>query len=819
MNGILRLFWTYLYRCPESASTTTSKLDTLLKHFFPPNKQTVHPQDDRLEPFICIVHFIVSRHMEYGQEHCLELMQESAINHHPSSVAHHLSPERMTIALQALLLSLHALEKDNATPAWPAGHDFTHWPSLADYPSSSDYVSPAVLSKFGVPSFVDRCMSALAIITSHCAKAVGSMSVLDEQWYYQRSVVPYEEIQNFVVKRHMDGTLIGYPGMYASHINLLRTCFESWPRFYHSSIPLSDAIDMLLRGVIHVETTLSDAASDALKRFMLERNNALTIISRFHHFLFSPTHISEGPSTKLLVEVPQLLHLWVSVVDSWVKSLLQQPKEFLVKEEQIITARLREIESGAVFLMVHEQWSLHSSGVKIIRCLGELLSQLESSSEVNDSLSFNLHIVECFQGKHYDRSYLDSFNELFEATELARLDQWRQSTFQDIPLRIAASDSDKDRKIWRYIFPQLLQLALDTYGQSLFSVRETVIAAVSRFHPTISLVAGLSNRVPPGLSGRSPASLSDGIRLLKEQKPLAEQWYSWVKALCATATVSEPLRPGPLNREHTQVPSDSAFERERLSTTRGLFRYLTPFLDSEYMLFRDAAVLCISSFPSNAYPQLLEDLSLLASRQFYDDPRAKIAGGENVNILGNRQVHDESKTKSAGASVSIDRSRRQERLHSAVARIYYLTAHLLQQQRATGRQAALANVLKFVRNTQAFLAAPDVRDNHTLQRLRQYFCGLVERLFDGLAALKDSDRFIPPNMHLTLYRLCEEWCQLGPQADSAKQRFILMQRAAASGSQGPPDLERFKRESNLLSQAAIGALTSLCVGQLLVVSV
>ena len=181
MNGILRLFWTYLYRCPESASTTTSKLDTLLKHFFPPNKQTVHPQDDRLEPFICIVHFIVSRHMEYGQEHCLELMQESAINHHPSSVAHHLSPERMTIVLQALLLSLHALEKDNATPAWPAGHDFTHWPSLADYPSSSDYVSPAVLSKFGVPSFVDRCMSALAIIASHCAKAVGSMSVLDEQ--------------------------------------------------------------------------------------------------------------------------------------------------------------------------------------------------------------------------------------------------------------------------------------------------------------------------------------------------------------------------------------------------------------------------------------------------------------------------------------------------------------------------------------------------------------------------------------------------------------------------------------------------------------
>ena len=166
--------------------------------------------------------------------------------------------------------------------------------------------------------------------------------------------------------------------MYTSHINILRTCFESWSCLYHASISLSDATDimMLLHGVIHVETTLCDAASEASRRFMLDRNNALTIISRFHHFLFSPSHISEGPSTRLLVEVPQLLYLWFSVVDNWVKSLLQQPKEFLVKEEQTIMTRLREIESGAVFLMVHEQWPIHSSGVKIICWLGELLSQL-----------------------------------------------------------------------------------------------------------------------------------------------------------------------------------------------------------------------------------------------------------------------------------------------------------------------------------------------------------------------------------------------------------------------------------------------------------
>ncbi|EEB87479.1 hypothetical protein MPER_15157, partial [Moniliophthora perniciosa FA553] len=129
------------------------------------------------------------------------------------------------------------------------------------------------------------------------------------------------------------------------------------------------------------------------------------------------------------------------------------------------------------------------------------------------------------------------------------------------------------------------------------------------------------------------------------------------------------------------------------------------------------------------------------------------------------------------------------------------------------RQAALANVLKFVRNTQTFLTTPETRDNHTLQLLRRYFCGTVERLFDGLATLKDSDRFIPPNMHLTLYRLCEEWCQFGPQSESVKQRLIYMEKAvvAEAPHNGTSDaLEHFREETLLLSYAAVGAMSTLC---------
>jgi hypothetical protein len=173
---------------------------------------------------------------------------------------------------------------------------------------------------------------------------------------------------------------------------------------------------------------------------------------------------------------------------------------------------------------------------------------------------------------------------------------------------------------------------------------------------------------------------------------------------------------------------------------------------------------------------------------------------------------DDSRTKT-GVSAATERTRRHERLRCAVARIYFLTAHHLDRQRSTGRQAALAHVLKFVRNAQTFLTSAEAKKNHTLQRLRRYFCGIVEQLFDGLATLKDSDRFIPPNMHLTLYRLCEEWCKFGPQNDGVKQRLIIMQRTAAALHEvdGVDPIEHFQKETSALSDATVGALSALCV--------
>ncbi|EAU81493.2 hypothetical protein CC1G_05323 [Coprinopsis cinerea okayama7 len=807
LNGIMRVAWTYLYRCQETPSTTMSKLESLLKHFFPSNRLTVTSPEDSIDFLTYIVHFILSRHFEYGKDLCLELVQESAINSLSKSgnISNTMAPERTLIAINAILMTLYQLEKEVPTPSWPSSSDFSTPPSRDDYPSSSTYLPTTLGSKPGIKDLLERAGACLSTLVNFASNAVAHMCVFDEQWSYTRMNASYEEANNFVIRHHADGTIVAYPSGTSAYISILQTAFNSWPRCMHSSILMADAVDLLLRGVVHVEPALSDAAIAALKRLMEDRTNALTVVARFTSFVFSNGRpSSEASSIKLYVESPMLVALWVDIVEAWLASVKQLKKEEFSEESDIILAKCDDIEAAGLFLLSREMPLTHSAGVKVIRMLGLVLNHLKSIECAPGEE--HLHFVELLhEPGREDAPYLTGFDNLLERPQLTRLEQWRQVKKEGLLLRIADSNGGKDPGLWRYIFPSFLKTYLDHPGSTLQAFREMVVVAVQRYHPIISHLAGLSSRVPAGFNIRPGERNSS--RLLREHKPLVDQWHMWVKILCSTAVLPESSRPPftPLGRDHSRAPSDISFERERLSTSRGLFRHLTPFLDSEHTSFRDAATQCISSFPPNTYPQLLEDLSLLAGRQFYDDPRSK---------AGTPMIPEDPRFRYARDTMQQERNRRQERLHSAVARIYCLTAHCLQHQRLAGRQAALANVLKFVRNTQTFLSSPEARDNPALQRLRRYFCGTVERLFDGLASLKDSDRFIPKHMHLSLYRLCEDWCQVGPQSETARKRMEMMMRTITAGADNQDDatdeLDRFKEETAMLSYAAIGALTSLC---------
>ena len=809
MNGMMRLIWTYCFRCNEAPSTATAKLEPILRHFFPPNRHSIFPNDDRLEPLIFILHYIMSRHFEFGTDFCMELLNEGSIrNSQSQNISHLLAPERISIAIQSILLSLYVVEKEESSPPWPSSSEFIHPPVRKDMEMSSDVLPSSVLSHTGVRDLMDRCGPTLALIASSCAHNAGNMLVVDDQWSYARVNPSYEEAQDYITRRHPEGS-VTYPISLVPQINVLKLCFQSWPRLLHSSLPLTDALDMLIRGTVHVEPMVRDIAEATLKRFMSDPEHASTLLSRFATLLFDPSGISnEGSGLRMLVDCKRLLNLWAELVEEWIQDLLRNASKtpstsssavtgsFTEQEWKKVEWRLEEIEAAGLFLIANVTSEILSVGVKIIRMLKILYTQLGLQAST---------IVDALHG-HTSQPYLTGFDDHLEESDLERIEQWRVSKKDDVPLRVADSDDIRDRDLWDHIYSSIVQACIDKPTPVLIKFREMLIASATKYHPFIASSAGLSSRVPRSTTaGGTGAHGNAGQSKLGPADTSIQvyQWRSWVKIICVTASVSDS-RPALNNvasintpRDHARVLSDNNFDRERMTTSRGLFRYLAPFLDAEHSVFRHAAVFCISSLPPHGYPQLLEDLNSLAQRQFFD----------------------ESRSKSTQPQLIAGRTRRHIKFYTAVTRIYFLTANLLLEQRSAGRQAALSHVLKFVRQTQSYLTSSENRDLYTLQRLRRYFCGTVERVFEGMATLKDSDRFIPPKIHLSLYRLCEEWCQFGKQSDIVKKRLILMQKAAATGAPEPQlqaeAIERFQTETKQLSTAAVGALASLCVRFLL----
>ncbi|KAH9835250.1 cell morphogenesis N-terminal-domain-containing protein [Rhodofomes roseus] len=796
LNAVVRLIWTYLYRCHEPASTTTSKLETILRHFFPANRLSITPPEEHLDPFVYMMHFVLSRHFEFGSEMCLELLQERNVTAQGASLSTSLAPERIAIASRAVLLSLHVMEREEPTPSWPSATDFTKLPNREDYPTSSEPLPSTLTLKAGWSDFLDHCSLCLKFFALSCFQTVGKWSSLDEQWSATRLSPTYEDAHSFTIRRHPEGS-VAYPNQYVPHISILQTVYQSWPRCLHSSFAVEDAYDMLIRGIVHVEPAVGEAATQALQRFMNDPAQASALLSRFSAFLFDPTLMcTEGSGLKLNIESSRLVTLWITFVDQWIYRIKQTPTEELSDEDvEAILSRVDEIEAGALFLLTHCKRSVYMNGVRAVRLLHILQVHFQSMlvSRYDGRTPTSFHILTALHDELGPAAYLDAYEDMMDTTETTRLEQLKKAPHGEIALRLAESDMEQDRKIWIHVFPALLRPCMEGMPHALVTFREQIVAAASRYHQSIVQLAGVQNKTPLNLPPRSASSGDkDTAKILNDYGRVILQWHAWIKILSATAQVSD-VRPTvnyPI-RDHSRARSEANYERDQMVTTRDLFKYLSQFLDSEHPAFRNIAVSCISSSPARAYSQLLEDLNILAARQFYDE-----------------------RPKTTAAPSGGARARRQEGFHTAVAGIYYLTAHLLQEQRSSGKQTVLAHVLKYIRNMQTFLAAPEHRDVFSLQRLRRYFCGTVERLFDGLATLNDSDRFIPAHMHLSLYRLCEEWCQLGKQSETVTRRIVLMQTAAAKFHMDPTDqaesIRSFQLETRALSNAAVGAMAALC---------
>ncbi|EJD05494.1 uncharacterized protein FOMMEDRAFT_165904 [Fomitiporia mediterranea MF3/22] len=600
LNGIMRLVWTYLYRCRETTSAATNRLDGILRHFFPLSRLGVNYVDDNLEPLIYLVHFILTRHLDFGTELVLNLMQEQQVKMAQSGNASLvLAPERTTIALEATLRSLYLMEKEESAPTWPSNADFSVPPAKDDYPSLATFCPPIVLAKPGMDEFFDKLGSVLVSISVTCSRSVGQMSIFDDDWAYMRLNSAYEDSAGLVIRQHPEVT-VAYPAAYSGQMNLLATCFSSWPRCLHPSLPLDEALDMLIRAIIHVEPSVSESASNALRCISEDPAHIPRVLSRFASFLFSPKQFTtEASGTKLPFESMRLLNVWLGIVEAWADGITGSSSDFCEGDTTWLNSQFFDVEAAALFLLSSRVRTARSVGVKLIRVLERIVDHFQDqpSTPLNSLSDDSFRILDALLGKGQPQTFLFGFDDLLDAKELSRLAQWRQLDAGDVLLRLASSEDERDWNIWLLIYPSIIRSPANRQSKVILSCRDMWVAATTRYHPAVISLSGINNNRIQANRGPNNA-IRERDRLISDNTSLIEQWHMWFKLRCCTATLPEPKIAN-----HTRIPSVSAelnSDRDIVAVdTKGLLRYLIRFLDSDYSIFRDIVQITSATISKN----------------------------------------------------------------------------------------------------------------------------------------------------------------------------------------------------------------------------
>ena len=795
----MRLLWVYLNRCSgESNATLTKTLDSVLRTCFPHRQRIVLPADQPLDVSVCIVHFLLVRQFEYGQELILQFLAEDRLGEGGKASfggEDVLAPERMTIAVRAILLTLRSMEKDVRTPAFPSTSDFTVCEYGDDYESLGETLPDSFMLKPNMTDFFDRVGPLIGAIALLVDREAGHLSVFDDRFLAPRSfrnpsdpssgrsidlsAEPHAHVQHGLL-------VMAFKVSLKPSFELLRAVFDSWPRCLHFSIGINKTLEILCRGTAHVDPEVTKSATAALKRIGRTKGKAESVAVGFSRFLTGTDKVfREGQvgSKPYEHQIERLGQIWVDLLGLWIAELEMAPTEERIAVTLDILA---EIEASALFLLSSICRSIRKLGVTALRRIATIQTLSLPSDETTE------RVIRVLESEGDRKHMLAAIPDAALTTaERLKLESFAGTPPADILLKWCDGDSSTDQNLWHLYFPALISRLLELVPTTMQIFKVLVGRVFLNWQNTISHINGMGKPPSGTFAGKVPPPPPPRTA---SDNHLAEQWRILVTVLCATTTVagdapSSPTLELPPSRPGLGHLKD--IDAERLSTSKVLFQKVISFLNSDNARFRDAVVTALGHISQPIFWPLLESLQSIT-----------------------RHLQDDFRTRSK-SSVTQRRQGPQLRLYAAVAHVYMRVAPLFKDPRSIGDINILKAMLQFVRETHQLLAEPALKDDWELHRLRRYFSVVVENVADGLASVERTDR-LPSELRVAVFKICDDWCSLGRRSDIAAARESRSLRAAVdSYGNGVNDqgamLSTISQETRLLSTTAANAMAALCV--------
>ena len=819
VQAMARLVWVYLFRCQETLNVTTKKIEAITKMILYTGKKKegslLTADQTIVEPCIQLIRFIGFKY----QDLCFRtiifpLLNSDYLSGSGGWLLEQLAPERMVVGIQAFLAIMADLEKGEAgQPPFPKSFESTaekEPPPTSTWEATYmaekgvkeqtrfDRMSRAVATdKLGdtAKEYHDRFCEILGKIVMVCDANFGGQVVLDEKL---ASVprTPVTTAFSFGIKDDHSSSADQKQSFY----ELLHVAIQALPRCLPPNIPFPKVVNLLCNGTAHVDNEIAVASANALKS-IARQYNSQGVIMGFSRFIFQfDERYSTTPEGGMLGtgHIENTLKLYVELLEIWVETIKQKAKardaalagpgcddSVYSKDLQSsnVRAYVEEIESNGLFFLCSQSRVVRRYAIIVLRIIKEFDSALEDRE--------NSRVIEILENDSLNVIKLN--DDSLPVAERSRLQrELRSNKAKDALVQMATSDNQYDSSLWFRVFPKLIRVCFERCPTTVALCRENICKRLHQLHNTILGLADTSRIATNGpfenYSKRYPSTSPEVI---------IEQWKLYLIVACSTLTLTDDQSvqkaPAPQHVRKTSKNQTVVHQFERVGSARVLFQMVIPLLSVENPMLREAVVTGLGSININLYKTLIETLQPVVMR-WADESRVRTHRGN---------------------SNTPRRSKRQDRLRAEVTHVFQLTSHFLLYKEVYSDDWILQHLAHFIKEMKAFLSDPEVQTDWEHQKLRRYFCGLMEELYEGIMRTSNPRRWLPFEGRLSCFVLMQDWCGYGPNWEITKQREEKMRRSLMTEQNNLADQGKLTAameiEKRNLRTAALSAMASLCV--------
>ncbi|KAK9465367.1 cell morphogenesis N-terminal-domain-containing protein [Lipomyces arxii] len=849
ITGLCRLLWVYLHRCTESLNNVLKRLDTITKTLFlgVQRKQWLTAELGVVEACVQLIRVIGASHPEY----CLKnivfplLSSDTLLSASDQYLsAEHLAPERMLVGIQSFLEIISDASVGRFPPFYApqqqenAEEDTKNYDQklVTDIPSSP-------LFKEHYQHFSQLLGKIMLICDSH----FGGQAVLDEKLGHTLKT-PSSSFSFTSAATNLSNANETAHAKY----ELLLTVFEAIPECIPHSVSFSKIVEILCKGSAHPDNRVSLAAANALKSLAKSgKCQTQTIVTAFARFIFNYEERYSGTTVEGGVLdassfIESTLLLYVDLLNIWIDVIRQKTaehREALVSgsvsnmdtptstdsskvEEMEITSVwsvVEEVESNGLFFLCSQSRVVRRHAVMVLRLIRVFDSALAEQAEVLrmqpkkpaediESMSRIIDVLESPDGcgiLNFDTVGPNSATTVStaERVRLMQLIQEGKETGRaGILVFLAQSESGVDSALWLRIFPRFLGICLSRFPMPVGLCCSSVCGRLLHLYRLLLEIVDAQQKLASTihlLDSHARHNMRTGSQVL------IEQWKLYLIVACCTLTATDDQDdPSAARSQQSQSkrkgPPPLSLDFKRINSAKALFKMVIPLLQVDFALLREAVIAGLGCININLYKTLIESLEPMT-----------------VMLLDGRKVSPVPSSVHQSPSSSVHhfrRNKKQDGLRIAVAHVLQLTSHFLKERSIYRDSWILDRQIAFAKDTKNFLCQPEVQVDWECQQLRQYFCGFVQTLYEGIQRTSNPTKWLPFEARVSLFMMVEEWCGYGQYSYLAAERNERMRKSGLEQCRDTADqgvlMASIEVEKSRLELAALNAMASILEGSL-----